>query len=65
MRQEELRKRVKLLKALQNISYKELSEYLEIKQNSLYNFIRGAYDLSDERAERLDSIISDLWEDQE
>ena len=65
MGQEELRKRVKLLKALQNISYKELSEYLEIKQNSLYNFIRGAYDLSDERAERLDSIISDLWEDQE
>lgn len=65
MKQEELRKRVKLLKALQNISYKELSEYLEIKQNSLYNFIRGAYDLSDERAERLYSIISDLWEDQE
>ncbi len=63
MGQEELRKRVKLIKALQNISYKELSEYLEIKQNSLYNFIRGAYDLSDERAERLDAILSDLWED--
>ncbi len=65
MGQNELRKKVKLIKALQNISYKELSEYLEIKQNSLYNFIRGAYDLSDEKAERLESILSDLWEDNE
>lgn len=63
MNQEELRKRIKLIKALQGISYKELSEYLDIKPNSLYNFIRGQYDLSDERAKTLDSILSDLWED--
>jgi hypothetical protein len=29
--QDKLRKECKLLKALQNISYKELAEYLEIK----------------------------------
>ena len=32
---ESLRKQVKILKALQNISYKEIAEYLEINQNSL------------------------------
>ena len=38
---ESLRKQVKILKALQNISYKEIAEYLEINQNSFYNFING------------------------
>ena len=41
MHQQNLREKVKLLKALQGISYKEISEYLDIKQNSLYNFLRG------------------------
>jgi len=41
MKQDYLRKKVKLLKALQGISYKEISEYLGIKTNSLYNFLKG------------------------
>ena len=41
MSQDYLRKRLKLLKALQGISYKEISSYLDIKTNSLYNFIKG------------------------
>ena len=63
MSQEELRKKVKLLKALQGISYKEISEYLDIKTNSLYNFLKGQYNLSYEKASLLEYIISNLWED--
>ena len=63
MSQDYLRKRLKLLKALQGISYKEISSYLDIKTNSLYNFIKGQYDLSYEKAHLLDDIISTLWED--
>lgn len=59
---ESLRKQVKMLKALQNISYKEIAEYLEINQNSFYNFINGQYNLSQERAERLQEIIINLKE---
>ncbi len=63
MSQDYLRKKVKLIKALQGISYKEISEYLDIKTNSLYNFLKGQYDLSDEKASILDDILSNLWED--
>ena len=62
MGQNELRKKVKMLKALQGISYKEISEYLDITPNSLYNYLRGAYDLSDEKADTLSDIISNLTE---
>ena len=51
-----------MLKALQGISYKEISEYLDITPNSLYNYLRGAYDLSDEKADTLSDIISNLTE---
>ena len=37
--QDELRKQVKLLKALQGISYTEIAEHLEIHRNSLYNWL--------------------------
>lgn len=55
--QEELRKKVKLLKALQNISYAELSEYLEITRNGFYNWLKGYYNLSEEKTKRLIEII--------
>ena len=59
---EDLRKEVKLLKALQNVSYKELSGYLEITQNAFYNWLNGSYELSYEKKKRLSDIISDLRE---
>lgn len=62
MDQEKLRKRIKMIKALQNISYKEISEYLDIEPNSLYNYLRGQYDLSYEKARLLDDILTTLWE---
>ena len=59
---ENLRKEVKLLKALQGITYKELAEYLEIKVNSLYSWLRGNYDFSEKRLSMLQDIITNLKE---
>lgn len=55
--QEKLRQQVKLLKALQNVSYSELAEYLEIHRNSFYNWLNGYYNLSQEKQLRLLEII--------
>ena len=45
-----LRNEVKLLKALQGITYKEIAEYIEIKENSLYCWLKGYYDFGEDRA---------------
>jgi DNA-directed RNA polymerase specialized sigma24 family protein len=60
--QDNLRKQVKLLKAFQDISYKEIAEYLEISTNGSYNFMRGYYSLSTKKAEKLKEIIQTLKE---
>lgn len=57
-----LRKEVKILCAIQNITYKEISEYLEIKPNSFYNYINGSYELSEEKKIRLKEVINTLKE---
>ena len=44
-----LRKQVKELKVYQDIKYIELAEYLEIKPNSFYNWLKGQYDFSFDR----------------
>lgn len=55
--QDNLRKKVKVLKALQNITYTEIAEDLEINRNSFYNWLSGQYDLSKEKENRLIEII--------
>ena len=62
MNQNNLRKQVKLLKALQGISYKEISEYLDINTNSLYNWLREQYDFSEQRYKDLCDIVCNLKE---
>ena len=57
---EQLRREVKLLKALQNISYKELSNHLGITAGSFYNWVHGLYTLSPERQNILKEIINNL-----
>ena len=57
-----LRKRVRIIKALQNITYKELAEYLEIKQGSFTNWLSGSYDFSRKRAIALNQILDTLEE---
>ena len=59
---DELRKKVKMLKVFQDIKYKEIAEYLEIRVNSLYNWLRGQYEFSDERLTRLAEIVNALSE---
>ena len=59
---EKLRQQVKILKALQNVSYKEFAEYLEIKQQSFYNWLKGSYDLSFKKQIKLQEIIITLKE---
>lgn len=59
---EELRIECRLLKANQNISYKELSEYLEIKVDSFYSWLRGYYNFGEKKQKRLQEIITNLKE---
>lgn len=59
---EALRKQVKELKVYQNITYKELAEYLEIQKNSFYNWLKGYYNLGDEKQKQLQDIINNLKE---
>lgn len=54
---EYLRKEVKMLKALQGVSYSSIAEDLEIKKNSFYNWLKGYYNLSTEKQRRLKEII--------
>lgn len=57
-----LRNEVKLLKALQGISYKEIAEYINLPQKSFYNWLNGQYEFSEERERDLKEIISLLKE---
>ena len=59
---DKLRIDVKLLKALQNVSYKEIAELLEIRQDSFYNWLKGYYDFGEERQNRLLDIVCCLKE---
>lgn len=58
MKQEELRKKVRILKATQDISYKELAEMIELRDSSMYNWLRNQYDLSYEKAKLLADIVA-------
>lgn len=52
-----LRNKVKILKALQGVSYTSIAEDLEIHRNSFYNWLKGYYNLSAEKEKRLLEII--------
>lgn len=57
-----LRNECKYLKCYQGITYKEIAEYLEIRQDSFYSWLKGHYDFSFDRKEQLKEIISNLRE---
>lgn len=52
-----LRQEVKIIKALQNISYKELAEYIEISKGAFYNWMGEQYELSKEKEIKLKEIL--------
>ena len=62
LKQDNLRKQVKLLKAIQGISYKEIAEILEIKQSSFYSWLNNYYDLGEEKETVLNYLVSNLRE---
>jgi len=51
-----------MLKALQDISYKELAGYIGIKESSMYNWLRSQYSLSEEKITLLTEIVGVLKE---
>lgn len=57
-----LRKQVRLLHALQDIKYKEIAEYLEIKQDSFWSWLHSYYDFGDIKQQKLLDIIETLKE---
>lgn len=57
-----LRKECKMLKAMQGVSYKELAEFLEVRQDSFYSWLKGYYDYSDRRQFRLKEILDTIKE---
>ena len=59
---DKLRKEVKLLKALQGVSYQELAEYLEIKRDSFYSWLHGYYDFGIDKQKRLYEIVNNIKE---
>lgn len=61
MNDEKLRKSVKLLKATGGIkNYNEIAELLEMSKGSLYNWLKGYYNLGYAKKQKLKSIIQDL-----
>ncbi len=62
-RQDELRQQVKLAKALnEEWNYKTMSEVININTHSFYNWLNGAYELSEKKAKELICLVSDLIE---
>ena len=60
-RQDNLRQQVKLAKALNDEwSYKAMSEIIQINNQAFYNWLNGAYQLSEGKEKELESIIDDL-----
>ena len=63
-RQEEMRKKVKMAKAMNDdVYYKDFANYLCISQNSFYNWLKGYYNLSNKKADKLEEVIVDLIQD--
>ena len=61
MAQDELRKQVRIAKACNDdIYYKDFAAYLDITENSFYNWLNREYDLSRSKAKKLESVVVDL-----
>ena len=58
MNDDTLRKKVRLLKAQEQITYKEIADAIGIKQRSMYNWIAGQYDFSSSKKRLLSNYLS-------
>lgn len=57
---EDLRKKCKELKVFQDVPYKDIATQLGLKKNSFYNWLRGYYNLSIEKQQELQNILSNF-----
>lgn len=62
MKDNDLRRKVKLLKATGAIdNYYEVAELLEMTEKSFYNWLSGYYDLGEKKRKALIEIEQDLY----
>lgn len=56
-----LRLQIKLACACNNdIKIKHFAEYIDINENSFYNYMSGYYNISESKARKLQDIVVDL-----
>ena len=61
MNQEEIIKKIKIIKVINGIDNQFIAEYLGMKNaRSVANFLHGDYNLSDEKRRKAEKLISDL-----
>lgn len=61
MRQDILRREVKLAKAMnEDIYFKDFASYLNMTEHAFYNWLHGYYDLSSGNAMKLHDVVIDL-----
>ena len=61
MNQEEIIKKIKIIKVINGIDNQFIAEYLGMKNaRSVANFLHGDYNLSNEKRRKAEKLISDL-----
>ena len=61
MNQNELRKQVKLAKVMnEEYTYKDFAEAIDLTEGSFYNWLNGAYNLSQAKYSYLQDIVINL-----
>ena len=62
MNQQEIIRRIKIIKVTNKINNQFIAECLGMKNaRSVCNFLHGDYNLSDEKRRKAEKLISDLW----
>lgn len=62
--QEQLRKEVRLAKALNDdIYYKDFAEFLDITEHAFYNWLSGYYSLNRSNSNKLHELVIDMIDD--
>lgn len=54
------RKEVRLLKAMNDVTYQEFAEMVGISKNSVYCWLNNQFDLGDSRLAIVDEVITNL-----
>lgn len=62
MNQEEIIKRIKIIKIIKKIDNQFIADYLGMKNaRSVANFLHGDYNLSDEKRGKAEEFIKEYW----